>query len=82
MDAQKINDPWLALVQIHNHTKVLIILAEELEPDKSKTFLQPVIEFRSALDHIVRAKAEELCLNGRVAAKAYIDSSYQKLSSL
>ena len=48
-------DKWEKIVQVHNHAKALILLAEELDPEHT-FFLPPVIQQRDALDHVVRAK--------------------------
>lgn len=50
---------WDQIVQVHNEAKTLFILAEELERKKFRSFLAPVLEQRHALEHIVRAKANE-----------------------
>jgi len=47
------------IVVIHNHTKALNLLAEELDRN-SQTFLQPVREQYSAHEHIIRAWSVEL----------------------
>ena len=45
---------WNDYSFIHNTTKELYILSEELESDFS-SFIQPIKEQRDSLEHIVRA---------------------------
>lgn len=71
------NDLWADVVQLHQHTKALIILAEEHDLTRWKTFLQPMLEQRSALDHICRAKAVELKLV-EPPDENYVDGSLNK----
>lgn len=54
------NEKLAQVVQLHGHAKQLLLLAEENEIEGYKDFLQPVLEQRSALDHIVRAFSVEL----------------------
>lgn len=53
------NGRWQKLVEIHNHAKSVFLCAEEFDPG-FQDFLQPILELRHALEHIVRAKAAEL----------------------
>jgi hypothetical protein len=50
------DDLWRKLVIVHNHVKELVIFAEELDIE-SETFVQPFLEQRSALDHVMRCQA-------------------------
>ncbi|MCX5632834.1 MAG: hypothetical protein NTW93_04045 [Phycisphaerae bacterium] len=51
---------WQDIVIIYQETKKLLLWAEEHEIKKWKTFTQPLLEHRSALDHICRALACEV----------------------
>jgi len=42
------------LVKIHNSAKELFILAEELDAEGFSDFLQPVLEIRHSMEHVVR----------------------------
>ncbi len=42
------------LVKIHNSAKELFILAEELDADGFSDFLQPVLEIRHSMEHVIR----------------------------
>jgi len=52
-------DKWEQIVQLQQYTKELILLAEEYEFEW-RTFLQPVLEQRSALDHVCRAASLQI----------------------
>ena len=52
-------DLWRQIVEVHSHAKSLFLLAEELEPDQFQEYVQPINEQRHALEHIVRARANE-----------------------
>ena len=65
--APQYGDRWKSLVEIHNHAKSIILCAEEFDP-QFQDFLQPILELRHSLEHIVRAKAAELGINGEVDA--------------
>ncbi len=47
---------WLAIVEVYNRAKTIYLLAEEFD-FRFQSFLQPVLELRYALEHIVRGKA-------------------------
>jgi hypothetical protein len=49
---------WNRLVLIHNHVKELLLCAEELDLH-FWTFPQPLLELRSALEHIIRCQASK-----------------------
>lgn len=53
---------WTLIIKIHQLTKELSIWAEEIGFEEFGTFLQPWAEIRSAYDHIIRAKVEDLGL--------------------
>lgn len=44
---------WRQYIEIHNHTKTLFLLAEELEPNKHKLRFQPIKEQRDALVQVL-----------------------------
>jgi len=54
-----LNELWLRLIEIHQHTKELILKSEESGPEKIefRAFLQPLKEQRDVLEHIIRAQA-------------------------
>ncbi len=70
---------WRELVEIHNHCKSLFILAEETDPELLD-FLQPAMEQRHALEHIMRAMACELGMleQRNPADSEYIEQSLRK----
>lgn len=71
---------WKKLVQIHNHAKSVFLLAEEYDP-QSKDFIQPAMELRHALEHIIRAYASELNASSSGAegrASEYAEQSFDK----
>jgi len=72
---------WRRLVEIHNHVKSIFLCAEEMEFNgEFRDFLQPVMELRHALEHIIRSKSAELGINQEPDAHNpnYITSSYDK----
>jgi hypothetical protein len=50
------DESWARLVEIHNHAKSIFLLAEEFD-SRSNDFIQPAMELRHGLEHIVRAQA-------------------------
>ncbi len=54
------DDIWLQIIEIHQKSKRLFLIAEE---QKLKTFIQPLKEQRDTLDHIIRAQAGILKIN-------------------
>ena len=50
---------WRKIVEIHGHTKVLTLRAEELDKEQ-EFFFPPVIQQRDAHDHFMRSKAASL----------------------
>jgi hypothetical protein len=52
-------------VEMYFRAKTLIIKAEETDP-QFKSFLQPKIEFASALDHLMRCHAAELGIKSEI----------------
>lgn len=78
-----VNGEWEMIVQLHQHIKTLIILAEEYEVEEWKKFLQPTLEEVSGFDHICRAKAAELDLipdfdADSTVRKEYIKGNFKK----
>jgi hypothetical protein len=61
---RNLEEMWRAIVEIHNESKAMFLLCEELERQQFKTFLQPYNELRHAYEHAVRCKANELGLDG------------------
>jgi hypothetical protein len=79
MPPQPYDELWRKIVEIHNHTKVHLIYCEERGIDHN-TFIQPRNELCNALEHIVRAKCNELGMgeSGKVAADNYERDSLDK----
>ncbi len=73
------NERWGRLIEIHNHAKSVFLLAEEFDPE-SKDFIQPAMELRHGLEHIVRAQAALLKINRdeSVQAPDYVPHSFDK----
>ena len=71
-------DPaWTNVIRLQQEIKRLSALAEENQID-SQEFLQPILEQRSALDHICRAKAAEMGLFRKVPEADYAQKQYDK----
>ncbi|MFZ3116087.1 MAG: hypothetical protein WA133_02665 [Syntrophales bacterium] len=70
---------WSKLIEIHNHAKSVFLLAEEFDPE-SKDFIQPAMELRHGLEHIIRAQAAILDINSGESHKDpdYIEHSFDK----
>ena len=69
---------WSKIVAVHLSLKQLIISGEEFDKEL-ETYIQPVLEQRSALDHISRAKAAELGLKEDVDdIQAYVKQQLDK----
>jgi hypothetical protein len=47
-------DHWTSIVKIHNMTKILVIRAEEIDP-QHEFYFPIIIQQRDAMDHIMRA---------------------------
>ena len=78
---EKTNQVWLQIIEIHNHTKALFLLAEEICPE-FKDFIQPNNELKHTLEHIIRSKASELNVSEKKfeddEKEKYIANSYNK----
>ena len=59
-----LNGLWAQIVEVHNEAKTLFLLGEELDRDQFLDFIQPINEHRHSLEHIIRAKVDELDNNG------------------
>ena len=70
------DDLWKLIVEIHQHTKDLMLRAEEFDSGL-RTFIQPSREMRDELEHIIRAKAAELGI-GKGGDAAYITANLRK----
>jgi chromosome segregation ATPase len=71
-------DPvWTNIVRLQQEIKRLSVLAAENQID-SQEFLQPILEQRSALDHICRAKAAETGLFSKAPGSDYVEKQYDK----
>jgi hypothetical protein len=71
-----LDNKWRVIVELYKHTKALIILAEENEFDELKTFIQPFLEQRSALDHICRAMSVKIGIQSNT--EEYVIQSLDK----
>ncbi len=72
----KIDQVWKQIIEIHNETKILYLLAEEICPS-FKTFIQPNNELKHTLEHIIRSKALEVGI-----AEKNFDSNEAKIEYL
>jgi hypothetical protein len=68
---------WKKIIILHVQSKSLILKAEEFDRD-FKGFLQPFSEQRSALEHIIRARAAELSLINADISDSYVKDNLQK----
>lgn len=68
---------WAKITTIFFNLKQVVALAEELGAD-SDTFIHPIKEQRDALDHIVRAEAVRLGLDGESRGEDYSLSQLDK----
>ena len=71
------NDKWSEIVEIHNQTKSWFLWVEEKEKG-FKTYLQPIKELRDALEHIIRARANALGLDGKAQDQTYQEKNLDK----
>lgn len=74
MDQEK----WSTIIELYQDLKHVTLLAEELEFESFKTFLQPVLEQRSALDHICRAMSSEAHMVEENVASDYVSGNFDK----
>jgi len=71
-------DPaWTNIVRLEQEIKHLTTLAEENQID-SQEFLQPILEQRSAFEHVCRAKAAEMGLFRKPPEADYAQKQYDK----
>ena len=54
MSQDQVSQNWKCLVKIHNYTKALLLMSEEIDL-KHEFYYPPLIQQRDALDHIMRA---------------------------
>ena len=73
-----LDDLWAQIVEVHNEAKTLFLLAEELEHEQFRDFIQPINEHRHSLEHIVRAKANSLGLDPDGTDENYQRDSLRK----
>lgn len=73
------SDRWARLIEIHNHAKSVFLLAEEFDPE-SKDFIQPAMELRHGLEHVIRAQAVILGIDNGAGAQnsEYVPHSLDK----
>lgn len=78
-DSSVPNERWGRLIEIHNHAKSVFLLAEEFDPE-SKDFIQPAMELRHGLEHVVRAQAALLKINSDAGVQSheYVAHSFDK----
>lgn len=74
MDRQQ----WSKIIELYQDLKYVTLLAEEFEWDDFKDFLQPVLEQRSALDHICRAMSVEVGMQNESDAGDYTSGNFEK----
>ncbi|MEW6236125.1 MAG: hypothetical protein AB1656_12125 [Candidatus Omnitrophota bacterium] len=72
------NHNWEKIIKLHQYLKSLIIRGEEFGGNFD-AFLQPSLEQRSALDHLIRARAAELGLSEHENNVDYIEQQYDKV---
>lgn len=70
-------EQWQKIIEIQSNLKQIIIYAEEFE-ENNDTFLQPSLEQKHALDHIVRAQSAILGLKAPPDTAAYINLHFDK----
>jgi hypothetical protein len=68
---------WRKIIVLHNTNKALFIWCED-NGIQLKSFLQPNNELKNAWEHVVRAKANELGINGSPDAE-YIKKNLDKV---
>jgi len=71
------DEKWRKIVEIHNSTKALYLLSEEITTELF-AFYQPINELRNAEEHIVRSKSAELGMSSHGNAeetKNYIEGA-------
>lgn len=72
---QSIDELWRSIVEVHNESKALFLLCEEVEPRQFRAFVQPFNELRHAYEHLVRCQANKLGVDGKPP-----DADYQRAS--
>ncbi len=72
------NAPWDKIVLLHKNLKSLILVSEEFDP-KYNDFLQPSLEQKHALDHLIRAIAAETNQSEHTGDNRYIEEQYDHL---
>lgn len=77
-DPKNFDDLWKAIIHIHNESKALFILCEEIEPHEFRSFLQPFNELRHAYEHVVRSKANEFGMGKKLSGSEYQYNSLNK----
>jgi len=60
---------WIKLIEIHNNAKSVFLLAEEFDLE-SKDFVQPAMELRHGLEHLIRAQAAILGIHSDESNKS------------
>jgi hypothetical protein len=73
-----LDDLWAQIVEVHNEAKTLFLLAEEIEPNQFRDFIQPINEHRHSLEHIVRAQANVLGIDPDGVDESYQEDSLRK----
>ena len=72
------DEVWEKIIKTHQYGKSLMLLAEEFDRESS-IFLQPSLEHRNALEHIIRARAGQLDLHPKKDTdNDYINSNLEK----
>jgi hypothetical protein len=68
---------WRKIVEVHNQTKLLLLMAEEMEVSFND-FLAPVLQQRDTLEHIIRAKAAEIGIRPVGDPGSYVEANLDK----
>ena len=71
---QSLDQLWRVIAEIHNEAKSLFLFCEEVEPNEFRSYLQPYNELRHAYEHAIRAKINQIGLDG------IVDEDYQRSS--
>jgi hypothetical protein len=73
-----VNDIWKAIIEVHNESKALSLLCEEIEPRQFKAFIQPYNELRHAYEHTIRCMANRFGMANKQPSESYQQRSLNK----
>ena len=77
-DKPSLDEQWVQIVELHNETKALFLFAEEIEHEQFQDFIPPISEHRHAYEHVVRAQANRLGVDGREPDEEYQRDCFNK----